>query len=234
MSPCGDSSPVRPCSTTSTVPPSSSATTGLPIAIASQNTRPNGSSCDGITKTSAAASSSSMSSRRPSSATCSATSSSAASRAEILGVRRPADVGADDQQPDVGELVAQTGDGLDDGGRALLREQPADRDQQRCVGRDAEPLARPGRRRCRGASRRRRCRCARRGPAPGRCRRRRGCGRRTRRWRPARRRGPATTAASGPSSWVVPDVDVDDRAGAGEAAEHARRRTRRAAGRWCG
>ena len=140
-SPYADSNPVRPSSTISTVPPSSRATTGLPIAIASQNTSPNGSSCDGITKTSAAASSSSMSSRRPSSLTLLADAEVGGEPAEVLGVVGPRDVRADDQQLDGGQLIAQPGDGLDDRGRALLGEQPADRDEQRGIGRDPEALA---------------------------------------------------------------------------------------------
>ena len=72
------------------------------VEIASQNTSPNGSLCDGITKTSAAASSSSMSSRRPSEADVVADVELGGEPEEFLGVRRPGDVGADDQQPDVG------------------------------------------------------------------------------------------------------------------------------------
>ena len=76
-SPRSESKPVRSWSTTSTVPPSARATIGLPIAIASQNTSPNGSSVDGITNTSHAARSSSMRSRRPRNDTLAWRSSSA-------------------------------------------------------------------------------------------------------------------------------------------------------------
>ena len=108
-----DSRPLRPCSTTSTVPPLSRATTGRRIAIASANTRPNGSS-ERRHHVDVGGGHQALDVRP------------AAEQADVVaelelgdraprarrGSAPPGDVGAGDEQPDIGELGAHLRQGL--------------------------------------------------------------------------------------------------------------------------